>query len=289
MSSTAEALEKTIEPGLYSDIPNNEYHGGPGLSSSGVKKILRSPLHYWEEYLNPEHERKEDTDALLLGSVVHTLVLEPEKFEQEWAVAPDVNKRTKDGKAQWASFLAVAEKEKKTVIKPAIRDQATTIANAVKWHPKASQIFTDGVPEQSLYWIDPDTGVLCKCRPDWWRSNLIADLKTAIDASEEGFMRATFNMGYHISAAFYLDGVKEMYGDDLSFIFSVVEKEAPFAVANYRIHDEAIALGRKQYKQALETYARCIEKGTERKHWPGYPLELQTLNLPGWAYKKAQL
>lgn len=275
-----------IGPGLYPDIPNEDYHRSPGVSSSGAKLLQRSALHYWEKYLNPEREPDTPTPDMQLGSLVHTLVLEPAHLERDWAVQPKINRRTKAGKEEAAAFEKMNAGKHVVTEEQFRRSQA--IAGAVTRHPKASVIFQDGVPEQSLYWIDPDTGVLCKCRPDWWRERfLIADLKTAVDASQDGFERAIFNFGYHISAAMYLDGVKQHTGEDLPFVFSVVEKEPPFAVANYHIHDEAIALGRKQYKEALEVFARCMEKGTDRRHWPGYPLELQSIDLPGWAYRKA--
>lgn len=285
MSTPAEKLTD-IKPGLYPDITNEQYHKGPGISSSGVKLIIeKSPLHYWERYLNPKREPDKETPDMLLGSLVHTMVLEPDNLERDWAVEPDVNKRTKAGREEVAAFYK-RNQGKKIVSRDSL-SRAEAIASAVRRHPKAAKIFEDGVHEQSLYWVDPDTGVLCKCRPDWWRSFMLADLKTTIDASEDGFQRAVFNFGYHISAAMYLDGVKEHTGEPLEdFVFSVVEKEPPYAVANYRINEEDIAIGRKQYKQALETYARCMEKGTERRHWPGYPLEIQPISLPPWARRK---
>ena len=81
-------------------ISNKEYRAREGVSSTDLKKIAKSPAHfrYWKD--NPE----ESTPALLFGRAVHKYVLEKDKFNDEFAVAPEVNKRTKEGKAQWLLF-----------------------------------------------------------------------------------------------------------------------------------------------------------------------------------------
>lgn len=40
----------TDREGLVYDLPEAEYHGGPELSKSGMKALLRSPAHY-QQYL----------------------------------------------------------------------------------------------------------------------------------------------------------------------------------------------------------------------------------------------
>ena len=81
-------------------IPNKEYRAMDGVSSSDLKKMAKSPAHfrYWKD--NPE----EDTPSLLFGRAVHKYILEKDDFYKEFAVAPDINRRTKDGKAQWLLF-----------------------------------------------------------------------------------------------------------------------------------------------------------------------------------------
>lgn len=50
----------------------------------------------------------EQTTALLVGSAVHKMVLEPETFDSEFVIAPDINRRTKNGKEEYADFLKSA-------------------------------------------------------------------------------------------------------------------------------------------------------------------------------------
>nr|WP_237029017.1 PD-(D/E)XK nuclease-like domain-containing protein [Phaeobacter porticola] len=109
--------------------------------------------------------------------------------------------------------------------------------DAVVAHPIAGKLFApgSGVVELSCYWIDEETGLLCRCRPDWWRHDgKIVDLKSALDASEEGFSKSIAGWSYYKQDPFYLDGgnkaVKQ--GPDLgmpaptAFIFVVCEPKA---------------------------------------------------------------
>ena len=74
-------------------ISNKEYREREGVSSSDLKKLIKSPAHfrYWKD--NPQ----EDTPALLFGRAAHKYVLETYDFYNEFAVAPNVDRRTTKG------------------------------------------------------------------------------------------------------------------------------------------------------------------------------------------------
>ncbi|MCA6998177.1 RecE family exodeoxyribonuclease [Dickeya solani] len=76
-----------FEPGRYEGLPNNVYHAANGISSTQVKDARVSLM-----YFNARHVAKtivrESSDALTFGSLVHTLALEPEKLEEEFAIFP---------------------------------------------------------------------------------------------------------------------------------------------------------------------------------------------------------
>ena len=77
-----------IKAGWYRDIPNEEYHRSNGTSSSSLKTLLeQTPAHL--EY-NRTHP-KDSTENMKLGTLVHMLVLEPDKFEEEYIIVPDMS------------------------------------------------------------------------------------------------------------------------------------------------------------------------------------------------------
>ena len=269
-----------MKTGIKRNLTGDEYHAGPGISKSGLDLIAHSPLHYWAKYLDPKRQPQESTPALRLGTAIHTAVLEPDRFAIEYRVAPQVDRRTKDGKALWEDFTARCAEDNATPISADDFEICRRIADQVRSHPTAQTLFQTGSAEQSAYWIDEETGVLCKCRPDWLSRQVIVDLKSTRDASPSGFQRSAYGFRYHVQAAWYLDGIAATTGKPRdAFIFAAFEKESPFACAFYYADQSMIEAGRAEYRRLLRTYAECMKSG----RWPGYPMELQALTLPPWA------
>lgn len=192
----------------------------------------------------------------------------------------------------WSDVKAEWEKvnEHRTILNPEQWKTIHAMRDALMAHPAANALLT-GIPgkaEKSVYWIDATTGVLCRCRPDWWRDdNLIVDLKTTEDASPEGFARSIAKFRYDVQDAFYTDGVQQATGNrPKAFVFIAVEKKPPYGVGVYVLDSETKDLGRAQYQHDLRVYSECVRSG----EWPGYGDKIQTISLPAWhANKNAHL
>ena len=62
------------------------------ISKSGLDLIHQAPAKYYERYIDPSPLMKEKREkALIIGSAFHSLVLEPEKFENEFFVMPSMS------------------------------------------------------------------------------------------------------------------------------------------------------------------------------------------------------
>ena len=90
------------ELGIVSDLDNELYHKAYGLSCSDLKVMLRSPAHYHASLLFPQ----KTTPEMLLGSALHTAVLQPELFDEEYMELPKLDRRTKEGKELYKSYFA---------------------------------------------------------------------------------------------------------------------------------------------------------------------------------------
>ena len=145
------------------DLSNEEYHAGPGVSKSDLDLIARSPAHY----VAAKELGRKVTPAMITGSMFHTLVLEPESFLLEYAVCPvGIDRRTKAGKASWASFEA--ESDGKQIVKREDLSAIQAMADSILRHPLARPLVTGGVAEQSIFWqTSVVEGITCKCRPDF--------------------------------------------------------------------------------------------------------------------------
>lgn len=73
-----------MKPGVYEGIPNAEYHGGPGISKSGLDIIHRSPLHL--QYARSAANDNTPTAAQFIGTAAHALILEPAEFVKDYCL-----------------------------------------------------------------------------------------------------------------------------------------------------------------------------------------------------------
>lgn len=279
---TEEAAQPPVMPeqGIHSNISNEDYHAGPGLSRSGIKLLLQAPIYYQEKYLlgNQEEEKK---DHFTFGSALHTLTLEPELFWQEYYTFPKCDRRTNAGKAAYAQ--AEVEAAGKSIITADDYDLLIVLRDKILGNDYAKALLEDTEREKSMYWIDDETGVLCKARPDFMflgdKTCYVGDIKTAKNASPRSFSMDMHNYGYHIQAAMIQEGLKKIKGVDVQeFHYVVVEKEAPYVTAIYKIDKEALEKGREKFREGLKIYKNCMTT----KKWPSYAI--QEVGLPIYAY-----
>lgn len=285
MTTPTQAAQTAAPTPLAGFVPGMDeaaYHAHPAISNGFVRSLLRrSPAHARANADEPTAE----TPALLFGHAVHTRALEPESFGERYAIAPKVDRPTKEGKATWA---ALCESHPDAVhLSEPDEELIKGIADDLEAHPHAPVLLTNGAPELSGFWTDPDTGIVCRCRVDWLRGDRIGtDLKATADASPDAFQRSIAKYGYYVQAAWYAMGYQAISGEALSdFVFLYVEKAAPFAVGLYRVDSTALALGEGQARRALRTIADC----QARDHWPAYPAQVEPIGVPDWLWRAADV
>lgn len=270
-----------VSPDENEPMENADYHRHSAVSKSHLDLVARSPLHYWARYVDPNRVEPEPTPAMLLGTALHTHVLELDAWDSRYVMAPEgIDRRTKQGKAEWEAFSTAAAG--RTVISRSDAEQVMQMARAVYKHPAAAMLLNlPGAAETTHMWTDTFTGLECKCRPDWLTSDgsIVVDLKTTEDASPAGFRKSISSWRYHLQASWYLDGLQAATGQRPSqFVFVCVEKKWPHAVAVYAADDEMIAAGAATAARDLALLAEC--KAAER--WPSYSEQIELISLPGW-------
>lgn len=273
------------------DLSAEQYHDdATAIGKSGLDYVARSPAHYYAAYLDPHRVREEATPAMILGTCYHYASLEPAKFKAKVIGAPVGDRRTKEGKKAYAEFLALHPG--KIILPQEDYDTVRRMRDVLHAHPAARVLITGGVTERSFYWKDADTGVLCKCRPDYARRDgVLVDLKSAEDARPDAFARSSWNYRYYVQAPWYMDGVGHAASWDGTaefarpevFAFIVQEKSPPYSVMVYEATRQFLDTGRMEYTRNLTTYAACLREG----YWPAYPEEILPIDLPSWAVRNA--
>ncbi|MGE3681605.1 MAG: PD-(D/E)XK nuclease-like domain-containing protein [Bdellovibrionales bacterium] len=255
------------------EISAAEYHGYPAASSGQLKRLLRSPAHYKHELQNPTPP----TGAQNLGWLIHLAVLEPDVFHESTVVIPKFEGRGARSRAEeWEK-----EHAGKHVVKSSEMQIIKGVLKSLSSHRTARELLASGHFENSFFWQDPVTGLVCKCRPDLWREGLVVDIKTTLNASPQEFPRTIANMMYHLQGAFYMDGVSAVLGEPIErFLILAVEKTPPYAVATYTLDEATLDVGRMFYRRALRVLRQC----KMRNHYPGYPDRIISTSLPSWAW-----
>ena len=200
-----------------------------------------------------------------LGTFVHTAVLEPDDLDRRYAVCA-----ARKGSAAYNGLIDKG-------IEPVTQDQwdqAHAMCDAVRNHPEAAWLLSDGKAEQSVWWHDEQFDLRCKCRPDWWNGDIVIDLKTTKDASQREFAKSVAAFRYHVQQMHYLRGTNAA-----RFIFIAVEKEYPFAVGVYELDNDACGVGEELRQRDMQRIKTC----KKRDEWPGYSNDISTLSLPRYA------
>lgn len=270
-----------MKPGLYGEIPEDQYHGGDGVSVSRLK-LLAEP----GGPAKVKYGYRKESPSLRFGTLIHSAILEPHHIERRFHV---VDLARLDGRTK----AYQAEEEKacgREIVKRGDLDEALRIRDAVMRHPIARELL-DGhnavATEVSAYWIDEATGLLCRGRVDAMRRDMriLIDLKSCAGADREEFGKSVNNYRYHWQTAFYEDGVSAAPGGfpPEAFVFLAVEKEPPYLVGAYEVEPGDVDLGRDEVRIQLERYAECVRTD----HWPGLSETLETVSLPPWARRAA--
>ncbi len=271
-----------FKTGIFEDESGELIRNIEGWSKSSLDKVNQSMAHYIESKKNPE----ESSPSMIVGSALHCMVLTPHLYSSNFAIAPECNKRTNEGKAAWHKFLS--DNADKEVLSGDDEETAKRMAESILMHPDASEMLTNGKPEVSLFWIDDKTGLKCKGKTDWLRNEgVIFDIKKSPDASFFYFQKKIPEYRYHVQAAYYLDGYHRITGKCANeFYFIVVEDHAPWAVAVYKVGLQTLDAGRRDYEANLKTILK-YELTVPEERWAGYPRGGTVIEMSYWARQRS--
>ena len=155
-------------------MPSVEYHADPATSAGDCETVHKRgvyALHYQKSHY------RDPTPDMLLGTLTHTLVLEPDQFGKQYVLIPKLDKRNTENKAIVEGLKKKAFEKNLVMINQEQLDHAQAMAKSVLAHPLVLLMMKSGSPEVSYFW--EKEGHKLKCRPDWVNVRYWMDLKTA--------------------------------------------------------------------------------------------------------------
>lgn len=298
---------RPFSAGIHDGVDRAEYDAISALNCSTLKKWIDLVVINGgcpKKFGHWLRSRKDETksDALITGSAVDCLILEPEAFEKKFIVLPD-DAPKKPTSASRSAF-AKGSKQKPEIIESirwwdAFEKKAggKDILDA-GWHAEivrmahavmGSELTADVFQYCKKRVLQAElNGIPCKGEVDLFsdQTEYVFDLKTARDASLKPFSKAAWELGYHYQAAFYLKlaqacGLKHK----TAFCFVVVENVEPYCVAAYTIDFNSDSL---QYAwKMIQAAGPSLFHHLKRNLWPDFE-EFAPIKFPGFAKKEAK-
>lgn len=260
-------------------MSNEVYHASPGLNKSKLDMVLDDPASLkWVQDCPVDDEKLKTLD---FGSAFHTAVLEPELFDDLYAVEPDVNKRTNAGKQEIKDFIEV--NGYKTILTAPEYKKLKLMAGSAMAHPTVQTLIENKTgTEVSIFADDPETGLLLKSRNDLESEisdmKFISDLKT-IDRLDS-IPKSIHEYHYHIQEHHYKTVYRLHHGKEPDgFLFIFVAKTIElgrYPVKVVELDQPTREVGEILWEDAINKYMEC----EKTNNWPG----ITKMSLPHWVF-----
>jgi len=271
---------------LTAEISYNQgdfaYRKEPGVNQSSLKKILDSPAHYQAALKN----KLIPTPAMEMGTAVHCLVLDgQEAFDGQYVKKPDnIKLTTKEGK-EWKAGVG-----RKKILSTGGKDDPWNSVQGMAESLRRLEWYSGGDAEYikrnevSIYW--DWLGVRCKARLDsvLVEEGIVLDLKSTDTVDPDLFQKKVIGLGYDFQAAFYAKAAQVAFGKDFKFIFTAVERRAPYTVDLFEVTQDMLEEGLYKCEKALRLYKEC----SDAKEWPNREPLIRQLDYPSW-YNRVKL
>lgn len=310
---------------LHKEMSIEDYHAHSEIiSKSMLGDFADCPARFKHKYIDNKPEKK--TKSLRLGSAVHTLALEPEKWDNEYHVLPSIYYNDKGDEKAFRNDLRIeavrdeyiaagydvdqndkkqwelSESPKsKLILSINEREQVERMAEAITKNSFAfSLLKAEGYVESSIFFEaefeNAETGemeaVKMRCRPDFMRNDGVnVDLKMGRSLKPSLFFNDSYNYHYDLSVAITNLGYEKLHGKPAdNYVFIGVEPGEPHIVECFESEkpmDELTGLSYAEYGRLHLNHVMSQYLACRQKDsWPGYQTSIGNMEVPQWALRK---
>ena len=217
------------------------------LSFSSIKEFAKSPRHYLD-YISKE--RTPPTDAMKLGSMVHCMLLQPELFNDQFTVAPDINKRTNAGKEEWALFCS--QHSGKTIVTNEDYEHARKLSDGAMANPRIPEMI------KSCYDFECEWSADIEDLPfrgfyDGISTEYVIEVKTINDGNPKNVMSDFYRRKYHLQAGLY----HMVSSKPIAYI--VIETSEPYLSYVAQADSSYLKKGIEEAGHLMDKFKFCME------------------------------
>lgn len=252
---------------INENMPNHIYHSIDGVSSTQFD-LMRKSMTAFELR---EHFKKSCV-AFDEGALIHDAILLPHLLDEMYIESP-----TKGSDTVAANKLKV-DNPNKIIVGQGMMDTAKEMAR------KVDLVYGDFIrsayKEVSIFHQNEVTGLLHKCRPDIYneQQNIIIDVKSSKANSHAEFLKTLEQYDYDLSAAWYIDTMRDAGFKVDVFAWLIVPKEAPHCPFGFYCTDDLLEKGRSKYQDLLIKYADFKAEGIDELFKPAHSWEYRKEN-----------
>ena len=260
-----------LAPGIHPGLGMDTYHtwkldkakliDGP-ISCSMLKRFMPNPYAWrW----SPEIQQ---TDAMRTGSLFDLALTDPDAMAAQVVSSPFANFLTKRAREWRDHQLATG----RLIAAPEEIDKAKHAAQRVNEHAVAGDVLAGAtfqvgvvgeigkIPAKCLLDILPD-------EDGEWCETLVDYKTTSHGVDDEGIRKSMGQFKYHWQAAFYTTLFNQVSPDRVATGFAFIFQDVTtLEVRVVRLADDAMALGTRCVKHAVEEFTRCAHRGISSRY-----------------------
>ncbi|KKL87389.1 hypothetical protein LCGC14_1935190 [marine sediment metagenome] len=267
-----------MTPGIYYDIPFEDYLKIEALNNGTLVSFLKTPAH--------SQVIKEPTPAMQFGTDFHTFLLEPNRYKRDYIEIPEGMKKT--GK-KWDEFQAdnpskyyISHNDNQTILR--MMESLNSGYHEIAWNliKRATH------REVTIIWDNVKFGVRCKGRIDLLTDpslGILGDIKTTQNADPEQWIKTGINAGHppHLQPSHYLTGINTVLREEVyqEFIWLLFETKPPYGISVMKAPEDMLYLAEEQIKRIIPKYIEC------KRHniYQDYLDKIVDAKIPKWYYQ----
>lgn len=292
----------------------------PQVGVTAICDFLESPKHYHYKRIL---KKREETPAMREGTIFHRLILEPEKFYQEYftdmAIPEGVTSlKTVDDLKQFIESKGQKPKGKKedlmtlaSALLPAdgsviiyddwieLNTRDKEFISKGKWdmfHEMRESVMAHKFTKRYLEFGKKELlvegeiqGFHVRGRIDWLVDEpslpyvIVIDPKKCASAKFHMFRNDILNRWYFVQAALYCKLIEMQYKKPVLHVWMACESTGPKIVEAYSANEAVLEAGEKAYTVAFNRLRTCLELD----EWAGYTDgNVTNMDLPNYGFDK---
>jgi hypothetical protein len=255
----SEAVTSTTDIRLNkaTEISNEIYRDYPAINQSFIKLVNE---HGYNMAVKLAAEPNDPTDDMLIDSVFHAIMADD---TSKYMRVPEMDRRTKEGKAQFESMLSLAHDSGKTMVQEHLWDKAESLTVAAKASEftflpgtgnrrRELSIIADAevFRDNKLLFTIPIKGQIdmLQILED---NTVLVDYKTAPTSSFEAVRRKARDSEWPLQAFTYTMLAEGMMRDKVVGVLYLVSGKDTGATRAYTFNEESLAFGRTSLIRGL--------------------------------------